>query len=73
LRDVARDDFAQERQAHEEEVRLHRQLAQEYCDAAYHSLAMKLHPDHGGTKEAMTRLNRVHHELKAIAKARRFV
>jgi hypothetical protein len=73
LRDVARDDFVQERQARDEEVRLHRELAEELVDLGYRALATKLHPDRGGTKDAMSRLNRVRDELKAFAQTRRFI
>ena len=73
LRDVARDDFVQERQARDDEVRLHRELAEELIDIGYRTLATKLHPDRGGSKIAMTRLNRIRDELKQIAQSRRFV
>lgn len=73
LRDVARDDFIQERQARDQEVDLHRELAQDLIDAGYRALATKLHPDRGGSKDAMARLNRVRDELKQIAQNRRFV
>jgi NADH:ubiquinone oxidoreductase subunit len=73
LRDVARDDFVQERQARDDEVRLHRELAEELVDLGYRALATKLHPDRGGSKDAMIRLNRVRDELKQIAQTRRFV
>lgn len=73
LRDVARDDFVQERQARDQEVRLHRELAEELIDLGYRALATKLHPDRGGSKDAMARLNRVRDELKAIAQTRRYV
>ena len=73
LRDVARDDFVQERQARDQEVDLHRELAQDLIDAGYRALATKLHPDRGGSKDAMSRLNRVRDELKQIAQTRRFV
>lgn len=73
LRDVARDDFVQERQARDDETRLHRELAEELVDIGYRALATKLHPDRGGSKIAMTRLNRVRDELKSIAQTRRFV
>src|SRR5262245_43649064 len=58
LRDVARDDFVQERQARDDEVRLHRELAEELVDIGYRALATRLHPDRGGSKDAMSRLNR---------------
>jgi DUF3102 family protein len=73
LRDVARDEFVQERQARDDEIRLHRELAEELIDLGYRALATRLHPDRGGTKDAMTRLNRVRDELKSIAETRRFV
>ena len=73
LRDVARDDFVQERQARDDEVRLHRELAEELVDLGYRALATKLHPGRGGSKDAMARLNRVRDELKQIAQTRRFV
>jgi hypothetical protein len=73
LRDVARDDFVQERQARDDEVKLHRDLAEELIDLGYRALATKLHPDRGGSKDAMARLNRVRDELKQIAQTRRYV
>jgi hypothetical protein len=73
LRDIAKDDFVQERQARDDEVRLHRELAEKLVDAGYKALATQLHPDRGGTKEAMARLNRVRSELKSVAQTRRFV
>jgi hypothetical protein len=73
LRDVARDDFVQERQARDDEVQLHRNLAEELVDIGYRALATRLHPDRGGSKDAMSRLNRVRDELKQIAQTRRFV
>jgi hypothetical protein len=36
-------------------------------------MATRLHPDRGGSKYAMARLNCVRDELKSIAKTRRFV
>jgi hypothetical protein len=73
LRDVARDDFVQERQARDDEIRLHRELAEELVDIGYRALATRLHPDRGGSKDAMSRLNRVRDELKQIAQTRRFI
>jgi hypothetical protein len=73
LRDVARDDFIQERQARDQEIDLHRQLADELIDIGYRALATRLHPDRGGSKDAMARLNRVRDELKQIAQTRRFL
>ena len=75
LRDVTRDRdaFMQERQRQDEEIATHRKLANELIDAGYHSLAKLLHPDRGGSKDAMTRLNRVRDELKQITQTRRFI
>ena len=73
MREMPRDEFAKERQAREDEVQLHRDLAEELIDAGYRALATKLHPDRGGSKDAMRRLNVVRDELKEIAKVRRFV
>jgi Protein of unknown function (DUF3102) len=73
LRDLPRDTFLQERQARDDEVKLHRDLAEELIDIGYRALATRLHPDRGGSKDAMARLNRVRDELKAIAETRRFV
>lgn len=73
LRDLPRDEFIQERQSRDNEVKLHRDLAEELIDAGYRALATKLHPDRGGSKDAMARLNRVRDDLKAIAGTRRFV
>jgi hypothetical protein len=73
LRDVARDDFVQERQDRKDELALHQDLAVELVEIGYRALATRLHPDRGGTKDAMSRLNRVRDELKHIAQTRRFV
>ena len=67
------DRLAQERQTIETEVRLHRELADELIVAGYRALATRLHPDQGGSKDAMRRLNRVRDELKSLASTRRFV
>jgi Protein of unknown function (DUF3102) len=73
LRDVARDEFVQERQARDDEVKLHRDLAEELVDIGYRALATRLHPDRGGSKDAMMRLNTVRDALKSVAATRRFV
>lgn len=73
LRDVAADTFVQERQTRDDEIALHRELAEELIDIGYRALATKLHPDRGGSKQAMGRLNRVRDELKQIAQNRRFI
>lgn len=48
-----------------EERETQRQLALELIDIGYRVLASKFHPDRGGSKEAMTRLNGVRDRLKA--------
>lgn len=73
LRDVARDDFVQERQERKDELALHQDLALELIEIGYRALATRLHPDRGGTKDAMARLNRVREELKQIAQTRKFI
>jgi hypothetical protein len=67
------DHLAQERQTREDEVRMHRELAVELIEIGFKALATRLHPDKGGSKDAMVRLNRVRHELKDVATTRRFV
>lgn len=67
------DHIARERETRDEEVRLHRELALQLIDIGYKALATRLHPDRGGSKDAMSRLNRVRAELKDVAETRRFV
>jgi hypothetical protein len=66
------DEFAEVRQARNQEIELHRELALELIDVGFKALATRLHPDRGGSKDAMRRLNRVRDELKAVAESRRF-
>lgn len=75
LRDVTRDrdTFTQERQRVDDEIQICRELAVKMIDAGFHVLAKKLHPDHGGEKEGMMRLNRIRDELKSVAQTRRFI
>lgn len=73
LREVEPDTYAQARQTRADEVQLHRDIALELIDIGWKALATRLHPDHGGSKEAMARLNRVRAELKGVAETRRFV
>jgi hypothetical protein len=73
LQDLDTDIYTQEKQTRDEEVRLHREMALELVDIGYKALATRLHPDRGGSKDAMSRLNRVRDELKGIAETRRFV
>jgi hypothetical protein len=67
------DRFAEERQARDDETKLHRDLALQLIDLGYRALATRLHPDRGGSRDAMSRLNRVRDELKSIAETRRFL
>jgi hypothetical protein len=71
-RKIDRELFGQEQQPRVDEVRLHRELAEELIDIGYRALATRLHPDKGGSKDAMRRLNRVAEELRDIAKTRRY-
>jgi hypothetical protein len=73
MREIARDDFTQERQRVDAEIALHRKLAEELIDLGYRAMATRLHPDRGGSKDAMARLNRVRDELKHVAQTRRFI
>jgi hypothetical protein len=52
LRDVAADTFVLERQARDDETKLHRKLAEELIDIGYRALATKLHPDCGEYRQA---------------------
>jgi hypothetical protein len=65
--------FAEEREARENEIQLHRELALKLIDLGYRAMATRLHPDRGGSRDAMARLNVVRDELKSIAENRRFV
>lgn len=66
--------LADERHNRDTEIKLHRELALQLIELGYRALATRLHPDQrGGSKEAMSRLNTVRHELKDIAATRRFV
>lgn len=71
--DVDVEAVSQHRQSRQDEVALHRELAFELIDIGYKALATRLHPDRGGSREAMTRLNRVRDEFKEVAQTRRFV
>jgi hypothetical protein len=64
--------LADERQTRDDEITLHRELALQLIDLGYRALATKLHPDQGGSRDAMSRLNTVRNELKSIAATRRF-
>jgi ATP phosphoribosyltransferase regulatory subunit HisZ len=55
--------------AREAERALQRKLSLSLIDIGYKALASKLHPDKGGSAEAMTRLNRVREILKKAVTA----
>jgi hypothetical protein len=44
-----------------------RELSRRIVDAGYRALAKELHPDKGGSQEAMARLNRARDHLKEFA------
>lgn len=66
------DPFKEAKQARTDEVQLHRDLALELIEIGFKALATRLHPDRGGSQDAMRRLNRVRDELKTVAATRRF-
>jgi hypothetical protein len=47
-----------------EEGNAQRKLTRQLIDAGYKTLATKLHPDAGGSHEAMTRLNQLRNQMK---------
>jgi hypothetical protein len=65
--------LADERQSRDDEIKLHRDIALQLIDLGYRAMATRLHPDRGGSRDAMGRLNLVRDELKSIAAIRRFV
>lgn len=73
LKELDIDVFTQEKQTRDDEIRLHREMALELIDLGFKAMASRLHPDRGGSKDAMARLNRIRQELKGIAETRRFV
>jgi hypothetical protein len=58
------DKLIQERQGREKEERLVKEVALRLIDIGYRALAAKLHPDAGGSVEAMGRLNKARDLLK---------
>ena len=58
------DALAKERQDREKEQRLLQTLSHQLIGIGYKVLASKLHPDKGGSAEAMARLNKVRDILK---------
>ena len=71
-RQVDVESFTETRQARQDEIQLHRDLALELIELGFKALATRLHPDRGGSQAAMRRLNRVRNELKGVAATRRF-
>ena len=65
--------LAEERQTRDNEIKLHREVALKLIDLGYRAMATRLHPDRGGSREAMGRLNLVRDELKSVATSRRFI
>ena len=65
--------MSNERKSRDDEIKLHRDLALQVIDLGYRAMATRLHPDAGGSRDAMSRLNTVRHELKEFAATRRFV
>lgn len=57
---------AEVRKEKQKEIKLRHQLRTQLIDAGYKALAVKLHPDHGGSREAMAQLNWIRNELKGI-------
>lgn len=51
-----------------DELTVHRKLAQQLIDIGYKVLARKLHPDAGGSRDAMARLNAVRAALRHFVK-----
>jgi hypothetical protein len=57
------ESLRQNHQEKQKEQRLVSQLARQIIDIGYKALATKLHPDKGGSAEAMRRLNRAKSQL----------
>jgi hypothetical protein len=72
-RNLDADLFAQERQSEDDEIEIRRELVGELIDLGFKALATRLHPDRGGSKDAMVRLNQIREQLTQIAKTRRWV
>lgn len=62
------DPQRQELRSKEKESKLRQELAKQLIDIGYKVLATRLHPDHGGSKEAMVRLNIVRESLSKLIK-----
>ena len=63
------DALKQDALAKQEERALQRKLALSLIDIGFKALASKLHPDKGGSREAMVRLNRVRELLQQAVPA----
>jgi hypothetical protein len=63
--DTRIEQLTQERQNKQKEAKLLHDLGVELINIGYKVLATKLHPDKGGSREAMARLNRVRDILRA--------
>jgi ParB-like chromosome segregation protein Spo0J len=58
---------AEDAMARQAEQELQRELALQLINAGFRALAAKLHPDKGGSKEAMVRLNQVRARLRSAS------
>ena len=65
--------MSDERKSRDDEIKLHRDLAMQLIDLGYRALATRLHPDAGGSRDAMQRLNTVRHAMKDFAATKRFI
>lgn len=63
----------EERQTRDEEVDVRRKMALELINLGYKAMATRLHPDRGGSRDAMARLNQIRDELRDVASTRRFL
>ena len=63
----------EERHAVDHEILIRRKLAIELITMGYRALATRLHPDRGGSKDAMVRLGEIRGAFITFAKRSRFV
>jgi hypothetical protein len=61
------DEWSEKDIAEREQMQLMQKLARQVIDAGYRALSMKLHPDKGGSNEAMRRLTEVRALLRKFA------
>ena len=73
--DELRSPAERERVRQEEQARLERKraLAQQLIDLGYRALALRLHPDRGGSADDMTALPGIRDQLESFAKSARFL